>query len=138
MLCGWMYRVRDGQLHCSNSEALEFAQRWVAAWNRRDVDAVLAHYVEDATFISPKAQNFVGTTTIRGKQALEQYWRTASAKIQTLEFALERIAWDGESRELVVFYEANLNGAKVRACEAMSFDERGRQVSGEALYGAAV
>ena len=98
---------------------MEFAQHWVAAWNRRDVDAVLAHYVEDAIFISPKAQNFVGTTTIRGKKALEHYWRTASANLHTLEFTLERIAWDGESRELVVFYEANLNGTKTRTCEAM-------------------
>ena len=122
----------------TRSEAVEFARHWVAAWNRRDVDAVLAHYVEDAIFISPKAQSFVGTTTIRGKKALEHYWQTASAKLHTLEFKLERIAWDDESRELVVFYEANLNGTKARACEAMSFDDRGRQVSGEALYGAVV
>ena len=122
----------------TRSQAIEFAQRWVAAWNRRDVDAVLAHYVEDAIFISPKAQNLVGATTTRGKKALEHYWRTASAKLHTLEFTLERIAWDGESRELVVFYEANLNGTKTRTCEAMSFDDQGRQVSGEALYGAAI
>jgi ketosteroid isomerase-like protein len=122
----------------TRSEALEFAARWVAAWNRPDVDAVLAHYVDDATFISPKAQLFVGTPVIRRKAALERYWRTASAKIDTLEFKLERAVWDGDSRQLVVFYEANLNGAKTRSCELMSFDDQGRQVSGEALYGAAV
>ena len=27
---------------------MRFAEKWVAAWNRRDVDAVLAHYVEEA------------------------------------------------------------------------------------------
>jgi ketosteroid isomerase-like protein len=117
---------------------MEFAARWVAAWNRRDVDAVLAHYVDDATFISPKAQLFVGTPVIRGKEALERYWRTASAKLDTLEFKLERAVWDGDSRQLVVLYEANLNGAKTRTCELMSFDAQGRQISGEAFYGAAV
>jgi len=117
---------------------LEFAARWVAAWNRRDVDAVLAHYVDDATFISPKAQLFVGTSVIRGKAALERYWRTASARIETLEFKLESAVWDGDSRQLAVFYEANLSGTKTRACELMSFDGQGRQVSGEALYGASV
>jgi steroid delta-isomerase len=122
----------------TRSEALEFAARWVAAWNRRDVDAVLVHYVDDATFISPKAQLFVGTSVIRGKAALERYWRTASAKIETLEFRLDRAVWDGDGRQLVVFYEANLNGVRTRTCELMSFDDQGRQISGEALYGAAV
>jgi hypothetical protein len=97
-----------------------------------------SHYVDDATFISPKAQLFVGGATIRGKAALERYWRTASAKIETLEFRLDRAVWDGDSRQLVVFYEANLNGTRARACELMSFDDQGRQLSGEALYGAAV
>jgi ketosteroid isomerase-like protein len=53
------------QAPLTRSEALEFAARWVAAWNRRDVDAVLAHYVDDATFISPKAQLFVGVEILR-------------------------------------------------------------------------
>jgi hypothetical protein len=25
-----------------------FAETWIAAWNRRDVDAVLAHFAEEA------------------------------------------------------------------------------------------
>jgi hypothetical protein len=36
-------------------EANAFATSWIRAWNKKDVDAVLDHYVEDATFISPKA-----------------------------------------------------------------------------------
>ncbi len=122
----------------TRSEALEFAKRWIEAWNRRDIDAVLAHYVDDATFISPNAQTFVGTPVVQGKDALERYWRTASSKIQVLEFKLDRIIWDGDSGELVVLYEANRNGTKSRACELMRFDGSGRQLSGEALYGAPV
>jgi ketosteroid isomerase-like protein len=26
---------------------MRFAEAWIAAWNRRDVDAVLTHYAED-------------------------------------------------------------------------------------------
>ena len=122
----------------TRSEAQAFAERWVDAWNRRDIDAVLAHYVDDATFISPKAQTFVGTPVVRGKDALERYWRTGSFKLQTIEFKLDRIVWDGDSHELVVLYEANLNGTKSRACELMRFDDGGRQLSGEALYGAVI
>ena len=35
-----------------------------------------------------------------------------------------------------VVYEANLNGERKRACEIMQFDASGRQIRGEAFYGA--
>jgi len=37
---------------------------------------------------------------------------------------------------LIVVYEASLNGEHERACEIMQFDASGKQVRGEALYGA--
>ncbi len=119
-------------------EANEFAANWISAWNRRDVDAVLAHYVEDARFVSPKAVSHLGKPVVEGKQALSRYWHTASAKIRILEFVLDHITFDPATNELVVFYEANLNGVRSRACELMKFDASGRQLSGEALYGAAL
>ena len=33
--------------------ALEFARKWVDAWNAHDVDRVLEHFTEDAEFYSP-------------------------------------------------------------------------------------
>jgi ketosteroid isomerase-like protein len=35
---------------------MAFVESWIAAWNRRDVDAVLAHYADDAQFVSPVAR----------------------------------------------------------------------------------
>jgi ketosteroid isomerase-like protein len=122
----------------NRNDAQQFAERWIAAWNRKDVNAVLAHYADDATFISPKAAIFTGHAVVKGKDALAQYWRTGASKLAIIEFTLDRIVWDGDARELVVFYEANLNGTRSRACEAMTFDHAGRQIFGEALYGAAV
>ena len=115
---------------------MRFAEEWVAAWNRRDVDAVLAHYVDGAQFTSPIARGVVGRPVLRNKQELADYWRGALARISTLEFTLDHAAWDERRRELNVVYEANLNGERKRACEIMRFDAEGRQVSGEALYGA--
>jgi steroid delta-isomerase len=119
-------------------EANEFAANWVSAWNRKDVNAVLEHYVEDARFISPKAATFVGKPVVEGKTALSQYWQLAARTIAKIEFTLDHIVWDSESNELVIFYEANLNGVCSRACEMMKFDSSGRQVSGEAMYGAPI
>ena len=118
-------------------EANAFAANWIRAWNKKDVGAVLEHYVEDAKFISPKAATFVGNPVIDGKKALSEYWRLAAKKIEKIVFKLDHIVWDSDSHELVIFYEANLNGICSRACEAMKFDSSGRQISGED-YGALI
>jgi ketosteroid isomerase-like protein len=91
-------------------EANAFAANWIRAWNKKDVNAVLEHYVEEAKFISPKAASFVGNAVIEGKKALSEYWHLAAKKIEKIEFKLDHIVWDSDSNELVIFYEANLNG----------------------------
>jgi hypothetical protein len=58
--------------------------------------------------------------------------------ISILEFRLDHATWDERRRELNVVYEASLNGERKRACEIMQFDVSGRQIRGEAFYGAAV
>ena len=115
---------------------MTFAEAWIAAWNRRDVEAVLAHFSEEAQFVSPVARNLAGRPLLRNKRELEDYWRTALERISLLEFKLDHAAWDEKRRELNVVYESNLNGERKRACEIMQFDELGRQIRGEALYGA--
>jgi hypothetical protein len=125
-------------MHMTYQSMMAFAESWIAAWNRRDVEAVLAHYSEEAQFVSRVARNLVGPPTLRNKQELESYWRTALARISTLEFKLDHATWDERRLELNVVYEANPNGERKRACEIMQFDPTGRQVRGEALYGAIV
>jgi steroid delta-isomerase len=117
---------------------MRFAEDWIAAWNRRDVDAVLANYADDAQFVSPVAHTIVGHPVLRDKAELAGYWRAGLARIKTLEFTLDHAAWDERRRELTVVYEANLNGERKRACEIMQFDASGRQIRGEALYGAVI
>lgn len=114
---------------------MAFAESWISAWNRRDVEAVLAHYSEDAQFVSPVTRNLISCSILRSKKELEVYWRTALARISSLEFKLDHAAWDEKRRELNVVYEANLNGERKRACEIMQFDASGRQIRGEALRG---
>ncbi len=69
-----------------------FARQWAEAWNRRDVEAVLAHFHEDALFTSPVAQQ-VGyrTGVIEGKAELRRYWVTALAKNPDLRFEVTRV-----------------------------------------------
>jgi hypothetical protein len=58
-------------MHMTYQSMMEFAESWIAAWNRRDVEAVLAHYAEEAQFVSPVARNLVGRPTLRDKKELE-------------------------------------------------------------------
>ena len=72
------------------SQAQAFAAEWVAAWNRHDVDAVLAHYTEDFAMTTPMIQKLLGipTGTLQGKQAVGDYWRAALVKIPDLQFSI--------------------------------------------------
>jgi ketosteroid isomerase-like protein len=58
-----------------------FAEAWVAAWNRRDVDAVLAHDADETQFVSSVAVNIVGRPVLRDKREFADYWRAALGRI---------------------------------------------------------
>ena len=115
-----------------------FAEAWIANWNRRDIEAVLAHLAEEAQFMSPLARKYGGRELLRGKQEIRAYWTAALRHVAILEFKLDHATWDERRRELNVVYEANLNGERKRACELMQFDDSDRQIRGEAMYGAAL
>ena len=68
--------------------AVEFGDEWAAAWNRREVEAVLAHFHDDAVFTSPVAQQigFSEDGVVRGKDALRRYWTAALARNPDLHF----------------------------------------------------
>jgi len=77
----------EGQV-VSTPEAARFADEWCAAWNRRDVEAVLAHFHDDVVFTSPYAAEFVpgSAGVVRGKAALREYWCAALAAVPDLHF----------------------------------------------------
>jgi len=117
------------------SHAMQFAESWIEAWNRRDVEQVLAMYADDLSFTSPTAFETMGRATVVGKSALREYWQKALARIDALRFDLDRIIWDGETRELVVVYTRHVNGNSKRVLETFRFDTSDRAVSTEVLHG---
>lgn len=119
----------------TRQELQQFAEEWIANWNSHDLEAILHHFAEDALFISPRAQAVTGQARIEGRQALRQYWSSALAAVPDLRFTLESATCDEASQTLVVHYIARLGGRSLRACELMRFDQ-GRQIYGEAYYGA--
>jgi len=122
----------------TRAETLKYAQDWIANWNRRDLEAVLAHFADDVRFHSPKAEMLAGKAEVVGKPALRAYWTQALAKLPSLHFTFEHLAWDDAARELALYYIADVEGLKVRACEVARFDAQGRVVYGAAYYGGQV
>jgi hypothetical protein len=120
------------------AEAEAFAAGWVAAWNVRDVEAVLSHFAEGACFTSPRAAQRVGTAVVEGKAAMGAYWRLAAAQATSIHFVLDHIVWDEARQELVILYTNERDGLRTRACEWLRFGPDGLAVEGAALYGAMI
>ncbi|MFN3751484.1 MAG: nuclear transport factor 2 family protein [Thiobacillus sp.] len=107
-----------------------FAQGWIAAWNARDLDAVLAHYHEDCTFVSPFVVRFAGepSGSLAGKARLRAYWIAALAGLPTLHFELVDVLTGVDC--LTILYRGH-RGLAAEVCE-LSAD--GKVVRGLALY----
>lgn len=119
----------------TRGDADAFARRWIAAWNARDLDAVLSLFADDVRFSSPHATLRIGTPVVSGKAALRGYWAIALAQLGPFEFALDRVVWDDARRELAIVYTSVRDGVRHRAVELLRLGAGGLVVEGEALYG---
>ena len=110
--------VAEGQFVSTSGPAI-FAEEWAAAWNRRDVDAVLAHFHDDVVFTSPVAAQLVPDSgrVVRGKAAVRDYWNAALALIPDLHFDVVGV-YQGES-VLVINYRHQRGGL---VNEVLEFD----------------
>ena len=121
----------------TTDDARSFAARWAEAWNRRDIEQVLAHFHEEVEFTSPTALAVMGTPTVRGKGSLREYWTKALARLASLQFTVDRVVWDPDSRELVILYTSEIDGKAKRVSENLRFNEAGLVVVAEVFHGVA-
>ena len=72
------------------------AQRWFAAFNAHDLEALLALYADDAQHYSPKLKVRQPETNglITGKAALRAWWRDAFDRLPSLRYEVERLTAD--------------------------------------------
>ena len=109
----------------------QFAAEWVAAWNSRDLERILAHYAEDVVFRSAKATKIVGTGMVEGKTALSDYWAWALESQPGLKFAIKDVFYGPDM--LVIVYT---NHKGVRAAETLRFRLDGKVVEASACHAA--
>ncbi len=77
----------------TQAQAERLARGWIDAFNRHDLEAVLAHYADDVEFRSPVAIELLGdpSGTIRGKDALRSYFERGLARFPILAFELVHV-----------------------------------------------
>lgn len=119
----------------TREDAQGFARGWAEDWNRRDLEAVLAHFDDAVVWTSPKALRAVGTATVHGKAAVRSYLGAVLSRVEHLRFTVDRVLWDPASRELSIVYDRDIDGEHDRASEILQFGANGRVVRGEVHYG---
>jgi uncharacterized protein (TIGR02246 family) len=113
----------------------KFAEEWAQAWNRRDAEAVLAHFRDDIIFASPTALAVTGSPVVHGKDALRAYWTKALGRIGSIQFSVIRVLWDAASRELAIIYLADIDGRSRTVSENLIFDGDGLVATAEVFHG---
>ena len=75
-----------------NREMAEaFADNWITAWNRHDLNMLATHYTEDFEFSSPfiRALTGVPESTLKGLPAVREYWEKALEAVKEEEVRFE-------------------------------------------------
>ena len=111
-------------------DAKHFADQWIAAWNARDLEAILSHYADGIVFLSPIAQRRLGNGRVEGIDALRAYWALALASIPDLRFTLETVL---EGHNCLTILYRNQMGTQV--AETVEFGANGKVVRSSACYG---
>jgi len=112
--------------------AHRFAADWIDAWNRHDLDAILAHYADDFTLRSPLIAQLADAPSGRlsGKPAVAAYWAEALRRLPQLHFRLLHVFCGVDS--LLLHYQ----GARGPAAEWFAFGPDGKVIHAAAHYAA--
>lgn len=105
------------------SKAQQFAKTWIEAWNSHDLDVILSHYSEDIEITTPMIKMALGEGdgSLKGKDAVADYWKRALDKIPDLHFVLYDVT---EGVNSVALYYKSVMDKK--AVEVMFFNEEGK------------
>ena len=111
--------------------AQRLSQSWLTAWNAHDLDAVLAHFADDAVFTSPVAAQLLPEThgVLVGKAAIRAYWTVGLERIPDLHFEIIDVYTGLDT--IVINYRNHAGG---RVNEVLQLDDSGLVVRGDGTY----
>lgn len=82
--------MRELWLMIGRQQAEDLAREWVEAWNRHDLDGIMAHYADDIVFTSPFVETLANepTGTLHSATALRAYFSKGLTAYPQLRFEL--------------------------------------------------
>ena len=88
-------------------KAWKFAQEWLDAWNKHDIDLIMKHYDNAIEFCSPVVQKVLGDPkgVVCGIDNLRTYFSRQLKKFSNLEFQLLDVFTSPQS--IVLYYKIN-------------------------------
>ncbi len=115
----------------TKEEAWARAEDWVLAWNKHDLDLIMAHYDDAVELTSPVAAQLLGSADgkVMGKAKLRAYFQRGLEAYPELHFHLEDVLWGLDS---IVLYYRNQKGT--RTAEFMQLSRAGQVTQVVAHY----
>jgi limonene-1,2-epoxide hydrolase len=120
-----------GEQIMDREAAGRFVEAWCASWRKVDIDAVVAHFADDAEMRSPLALSLTDSPVVAGVENIRAYWRKAYGHIESADIKILNWSWDETIARLTVWWQLG----DTRASEFMDFDGACRVVRSEAFYG---
>jgi hypothetical protein len=111
----------------------ELGRAWLAAFNAKDLDALIALYADDCVHTSPKlrVQRPESGGAIRGKAALRAWWADAFARLPGLRY--EELTVTADATRVILEYVRHApNDAPYPVAEA--FDVRDGAIVASRVY----
>lgn len=109
--------------------AEEFAHGWIAAWNARDIAAVMEYYADKVHFRSPTAHNLLQDGRIDGAYELKRYFAKALSLVEALHFDLLGV-FTGHDSVTILYRNQNA----MEAAETFLFNHDGKVMASTACY----
>jgi ketosteroid isomerase-like protein len=111
------------------------ARRWLACFNARDLEGLLALYAEDAVHTSPKLRDRRPETRgeVRGKAALREWWADAMQRLPQLHYD-ERHLTTGPGRVVMEYLRVCPPEPELLVAEVLVV-ERGIIVASHVFHG---
>ena len=113
----------------------DLGRAWLAAFNAKDLDALIARYADDCTHTTPKlrVQRPDSGGAIRGKPALRAWWADAFERLPGLRY--EELTVTADDARVILEYVRHAPGADpMPVAEAFEIRD-GRIVASRVYHG---
>ena len=121
----------------SDSLAKEHIEKWINAWNNKDLEKVLSLFTDNIEFYSPKIKVITpefNSEKVNNKQDLRHYWSTALKKLNSIHFVPKEYYIKGNA--CVLEYVGTFDGkSKFLSIEKSEFNENNLIYKASAFYG---